>query len=148
MWQNTIRIMNLFPIYSISVYVYVYVFGCARCLLLWGLLSPCGAPVPHCIGFSCCGVQALGHRNFSSCSSWAQQLWCPGLVSLQHVGSARIRDRTWVSCIAGRFFTSEPPGKPLFSFHVLQDAKCSSFWRLAYMPSCVALDRLCQLTHL
>ena len=27
-------------------------------------------------------------------------------------GSSRQRDQTWVSWIAGRFFTSEPPGKP------------------------------------
>ena len=40
-------------------------------------------------------------------------------------GSSRPKDRTWVSCIAGRFFTAEPPGKPnyalattnLFLFH-------------------------------
>ena len=29
-------------------------------------------------------------------------------------GSSQPRDRTWVSCIVGRFFTSEPPGKPPF----------------------------------
>ena len=27
-------------------------------------------------------------------------------------GSFRLRDRSLVSCIAGRFFTTEPPGKP------------------------------------
>ena len=27
-------------------------------------------------------------------------------------GSSQLRDRTRVSCIAGRFFTTEPPGKP------------------------------------
>ena len=27
-------------------------------------------------------------------------------------GSSRPRDQTWVSCIAGRRFTTEPPGKP------------------------------------
>ena len=26
-------------------------------------------------------------------------------------GSTQPRDRTWVSCTAGRFFTAEPPGK-------------------------------------
>jgi len=26
--------------------------------------------------------------------------------------SSQPRERTWVSCIAGRFFTAEPPGKP------------------------------------
>ena len=39
---------------------------------------------------------------------------------LEHVtisfsrASSQPRDRTWVSCIAGRFFTTEPPGKPSF----------------------------------
>ena len=28
-------------------------------------------------------------------------------------GSSQLRDQTWVSCIAGRFFTAEPTGKPL-----------------------------------
>ena len=36
-----------------------------------GLLSSCGAQVSHCGGFSC-GVRALGHADFSSCSTWAQ----------------------------------------------------------------------------
>ena len=27
-------------------------------------------------------------------------------------GSPQLRDQTQVSCIAGRFFTTEPPGKP------------------------------------
>ena len=34
-------------------------------------------------------------------------------------GSSRPRDWTWVSCIAGRFFTTEPLGKPL----LLSEAK-------------------------
>ena len=40
-------------------------------------------------------------------------------------GSTRSRDQTWVSCIAGRFFTTEPPGKPkectpdTYKWHVL-----------------------------
>ena len=27
-------------------------------------------------------------------------------------GSSQPRDRMWVSCLAGKFFTTEPPGKP------------------------------------
>ena len=29
-------------------------------------------------------------------------------------GSSQLRDRTCISCTAGRFFTTEPPGKPGF----------------------------------
>ena len=38
-----------------------------------------------------------------------------GLVVPRHVRSSWIRDRTCVSC-TGRFFTTEPPGKPSKSF--------------------------------
>ena len=31
--------------------------------------------------------------------AWASQLWCTGLVALQHVGSSQTRDRTHVPCI-------------------------------------------------
>ena len=31
-------------------------------------------------------------------------------------GSSGLRDRTHISCIAGRFFTTEPQGKPLFNY--------------------------------
>ena len=55
--------MSLFSIYGINVYGCVYMFGCARSLLLRGLLSSYGALVPDCIGFSCCGVHALGHTT-------------------------------------------------------------------------------------
>ena len=40
----------------------------------------------------------LGHVGFSSCSTWAQQLWLMGLVALQPVGSSHTRDRTHVFC--------------------------------------------------
>ena len=33
-------------------------------------------------------------------------------------GSSLPRDRTWDSCIAGKFFTSEPPGKPLTEHNI------------------------------
>ena len=74
--------------------------------------SSCGS------GFSTCGSQALEHRfnSYGSC----------GLVASWHVGSSQIRDQTHVSCI-GRFFTTEPPGKPYFILF---------FW-LSTIPVCV-----------
>ena len=35
------------------------------------------------------------------------------IAMLSSRGSSQSRDQTWVSCIAGGFFTAEPPGKPL-----------------------------------
>ena len=41
-------------------------------------------------------------------------------------GSSWPRDQTWVSCIAGRFFTAEPPGKP---WHVYTTRyKIDNYW--------------------
>ena len=78
------------------------------------LLSSCDAQAPHCDDFSCCGVQDLRHSVFSSCSTWAQELWLTGsraqtqylwhtgLVILWHVGSFWIRDQSCISCIGRR----------------------------------------------
>ena len=54
-------------------------------------------------------------------------------------GSSQPRDWTWVSCIAGRFFTAEPPGKPLSSLRnvisrtsivcIAEHEFASCFWR-------------------
>ena len=43
-------------------------------------------------------LQSTGSRRagFSSCGSWAPQLWRMGLVAPQHVGSSRTRARTRV----------------------------------------------------
>ena len=47
------------------------------------------------------GLQEHLLRGYSPLGSrvWTQQLWCRGLVALQHVGSSRTRDRTLVTCI-------------------------------------------------
>ena len=45
-------------------------------------------------------------------SSSGSVVWRLGLVAVQHVGSSRTRDRTVSSASAGRFFTTELPGKP------------------------------------
>ena len=100
-----------------------WVFVAARAFLqLW--LVRHSAQASLCSGFSCCGAQALGHKDFSSFSSWAEQmqfldstaqpqkLWHTGLVAPRQAGSSQTRDRTQSPKLAGRFFTTEPPGKP------------------------------------
>ena len=71
-------------------------------------------------------LQSTGSRvhKLNNCGTWAQslwllgsrtqiqQLWSSGSVALWHVGSSQTRDRTYVSCIGRRNFTTEPPGKP------------------------------------
>ena len=83
------------------------------------LLRSCDAQTSHCGGFSGCGAQpsgaaasglsswgpqALEHR-LSSCGTWAS-------AAPWHVGSLWARDSPVSPALAGRFFTTEPPGKP------------------------------------
>ena len=46
------------------------------------LLSSCGVWASHCGGFSCFRAWVLGCMVLSSCATFAQQLWCMGLVIL------------------------------------------------------------------
>ena len=58
----------------------MFIFGCAGSLLLcglfssclkWELLSSCRARASHC-GGSPFVEHRLGHKDFSSCSTWVQ----------------------------------------------------------------------------
>ena len=112
-----------------------FIFGCAGSLLLCelfsicselGLLSSSGAEASHCCGVSC-PEQALEHAASVAACTWAQlrlqdsraqaqYLWHIDLAALQDMGSSWIRDQTHVSCTAGRFLTTKPPGKPQLHF--------------------------------
>ena len=87
-----------------------------------------------CAGFSLWWLLLLQSTGFSSCGTWAQQLWLAGsraqaqqlwhtgLVAPWHVGSSRTRARTSVPCI-GRWIlnhcaTREAPPLPLFLFQM------------------------------
>ena len=81
--------------------------GCAESLLLCQLFSSCGQGLlfvagrgTHCGGFSCCGACRL-----SSCGFRAYLL-C-GMLD-----PPRSRFQPESSALAGRFFTTEPTGKP------------------------------------
>ena len=111
-------------------------FGCAGSSLLpvfsscgeWGLLCSCGVQASHCSGFSCCRVWVLGTQTSViaarglSCSSWAlehrlnsrraQALLLQGMWNLPGSGIEPV-----FPALAGRFFTTEPPGKPSHLFY-------------------------------
>ena len=115
----------------------LFIFDCAgSSLLRWlflsfskqGLLSSRSALASHCGGFSCCGARALeralcsrgsvvAEHGFSSCSSWAleHRLSSCGPRALLLSGIwdlSRSRTEPVSPALAGRFFTTEPPGKP------------------------------------
>ena len=52
-------------------------------------------------------------------------------------GSSQFRDRARVSCIAGRFFTSEPPEKPL----------SKDSWRQLISPSFLQACSILEICH-
>ena len=78
--------------------------------------------------YSSCGAQASHVAEHRLQGSWAQQLhhsgsgaqtqqlWCTGLVALQHVGSSRTRDQTHVPALQGGLLVTVPSGKPCFKF--------------------------------
>ena len=87
-------------------------------LSLWraGLLCCCSARASH--GFSCCRTRALGCTGFSSYSSWAleHRLSSCGtqaqlLLGMWDLPGSGIEPMSPV--LAGGFFTTEPPRKPL-----------------------------------
>ena len=87
-------------------------FGCAGSLLQcwlfsssggWRLLSRRGAQASYCSGF-CGRARALGCTGFSGCGTPAQLL-C-GMWDLPRPGI-----KLASPALAGRFFTTEPPGK-------------------------------------
>ena len=104
--------------------VILFIFGCAGsfCWVSRGHSSwTCG---PLCSGFSCCSVWALECAAFSSCSTWPSSRGSQALGHRLNSWGARVHllHGMWdllrpgiepmSSALAGRFFTTEPPGKP------------------------------------
>ena len=56
------------------------------------------------------------HARCSSCSSWAQQLWCIGFAAPWHVGSSQTRDETCVPCIGRWILNHWAIREALFAF--------------------------------
>ena len=80
--------------------------GATFCCLVWTSLS--WLLLLWRMGSRCMG--------FSSCSTWAQQLWCKDLAAPQNVGSSWTRDRTGVLCIARQSFNHGTTREALIGF--------------------------------
>ena len=97
-----------------------------------GLLSWCGARALGHVGFSSCASQAL-ECGFSSCE---QGQFLHGMWRLPRSGVKPVSP-----ALAGRFFITEPPGKPPFNFSIIQP----SFLLLLYIgpaPKALVLYQL------
>ena len=64
------------------------------------------------------GSRANEHQQFQLPGSraLAQQLWCPGLAALWHVGSSQIRDQTCLLCWQADSLTLSQQGSLVSSF--------------------------------
>ena len=139
---NTVKMLTLEKeIFLQTYFIYLFNFGCAGSSLLLGLslVSEIGATLSlWCMDFSLpwllllqsmdCKVSHLQQLGHMGSRAQAEQLWCMGLIALQHVGSCWTRDQTHVPCIS-KIFTPEAPGKPeeenfVVSIHLLS-------WRLS-----------------
>ena len=132
----------LYSTISVPVFLFFLIFllflavlGLRCCARAFSLVAASrGYSLLWCTGFSWRWLLLLWstgsrHAGFSSCGTWAQQLWladsraqaqqlwCTGLVAPWHVGSPRTRAQTRVPCIDRRipnhFATREVP-PPLF----------------------------------
>ena len=123
-WNKELALYSLKGLHF--YYLFICLFGCPGSSMLvwlfsscsgWGLFSSYGVQSSHCCGFSRCGAQALGCTGFRSCGAWVQLLQLPGsrvrawsLRSIQDPPGPRMESMS--PALAGRFFTSEPLGKP------------------------------------
>ena len=124
-----------------------WVFFAARGLPL--VAASGGYSQLRCVGFSLRWLLLLwsmGSRcvGFSSCDTWAQQLWlagsrvqaqqlwCTSLVAPRHVGSSRTRERTRVPCI-GRQILNHCTTREVPSVQFLYSSRysCSSWLSLS-----------------
>ena len=83
----------------------------------------CGTWASHCGGFSCSGARALGTQasvaaaHGLSCGSWALEYRLNSCGTQAELLSCMWDLPGWGTesvspALAGRFFTTEPPGKP------------------------------------
>ena len=83
--------------------------------------SYCGARALGCVGFSSRGSQALEHR-FNSCGAWASLFLGVWNLPRSHI-------KPLSPALAGRFFSTEPSGKPhLEAFEKNHSVTKSSDW--------------------
>ena len=103
---------DIFNFILFIIYFWLYwVFAVCR------LLSSCRAQASHCDCFSGCRVQASGHTGFNNCGSWAPEhrlsscdVCAPLLHCMWNLPGSGIEPAS--PALAGRFFTTELPGKP------------------------------------
>ena len=118
-----------------------YFIDCAGSPLLHRLFSSCSEPgaalcngsvwACRCGWWPCCRAWNPGCLGLSSFKLWnTDSVWQTGLVAPWHGGSSQTRAQM-SPALAGRFFITEPPGKPFrLIFKLSQEAEINvaPFW--------------------
>ena len=101
-------------LFFIAFFLFLFFFW-----LRWVLIAVCGLSlVAVSGGYSslwCVGISSWWPLLLQSVGSRLhrlQQLWCIHLAAPQHMRSSQTRGQTSDPALAGRFFTTEPQGKP------------------------------------
>ena len=95
-------LLALLLVFSFLIFWLLWVFVAAPGLSLvavsggYSLLQCAGSSLPWLLLLRSTGSR---HAGFSSCSTWAQQLWRTGLAAPRHVGSSRTKAQSHVPCI-------------------------------------------------
>ena len=87
----------------------------------------------------------VAHRALLTLGFSRQEYW-NGLAMPSSKGSSRSRDQTCISCIAGRFLTTESPGKPLCKDH-FSSVRLLSYVRLFVTPWTAACQASLSITN-
>ena len=117
-------------LFLVQLFFFNYLFVFLNFWLCWVLVAVHGLSlVAASGGYSLLRSTGSRRAGFSSCGTWAQQLWLAGsraqaqqlwltgLVAPRHVGSSRTRARTRVPCIDRRILNHCATREvPIFSF--------------------------------
>ena len=113
--MSTISLLTL----SIYIYIYIYIYLIHFIYLFLAMLDlRCCMRAFHwlkCVGFSLWWLTVLGRAG----SVVVAQFCCMSFVAPWRVGSSQTRIKPVSSALAGRFFTTEPPGSPLSIYFLI-----------------------------
>ena len=124
LWLVTYRsYLEKFILFFLNLISFIIIFGSSGSWLLHVNFSPVEVSrgyflvaVRSCLGLFRC-------TSFSSCRTWAQYLWCRGLVTPRHAESYWTGDQTRVLCIGRQIFVHCTSREAQGSFVILSHAK-------------------------
>ena len=105
-----------FFLINLLLFLFLAALGLCCCVRAFSSCGERGYSSQWCAGFLLWWLlllQSMGSRRlgFSSCGTWAKQLWLMGLVDVRHVGFPQPGIEPVSPALARRFLTTAPPRK-------------------------------------